>query len=179
MKKIMLLLTLATMTLWPLQASARNTSHTTAIGTASGALIGQAIGHDTESTLIGMAVGGVAGYIVGSEMDQNDPYVTSRIVEPYYPRHRYSYEKRFREREVCREAEIFAMVGGRPEQVITLACLENGRWIIQNGMSAKRRNVVIQNITYRPVHKKKKRKKHCRSHRHDDYYPRWERVTVW
>jgi len=174
MKKIMLLLTLATMTLSPLQANAGNTSRTTAIGAASGALIGQAVGHDTETTLIGTAVGGVVGYMVGNEMDKNAAvYGTSRVVEPYYPRHRYNYEKRYEERAVCRETEIIAMVGGRPKQVITLACLENGRWIIQNGVSPRRRDVVIQNITYRPVvHWKKKRKKHCRSHRHDDYYPR-------
>ena len=138
MKKIMLLLALATMALSPLQANARHTSRTTAIGVASGALIGQAIGRNTEAVLIGTAIGGVAGYIVGNEMDKHDAvYVrTYRVVEPYYPRRHYGYEKR------C--------------------------------------NVVIQNITYRPIiHKKKKRKKHCRSRRHNDYHPRWERVTVW
>ena len=178
----MLLLTLATMAFSPLQANAGNTSHTTAIGAAGGALIGQAIGHDTEATLIGTAVGGVVGYMVGNKMDKNDTTCikTSRVVEPYYPRRHHSYEKRYEERAVCRETEILAMVGGRPEQVVTMACLENGRWIIQDGVSRGRQDVVIQNITYRPVfHKKKKRKKHYRSRRYDDYYPRWERVAVW
>lgn len=40
------------------------------IGTAAGAGIGQAIGHDTGSTLIGAGVGGGAGYIIGNEQDK-------------------------------------------------------------------------------------------------------------
>jgi uncharacterized protein YcfJ len=40
------------------------------IGTGVGALAGQAIGHDTKSTLIGAAVGGGAGYVVGNEQDK-------------------------------------------------------------------------------------------------------------
>jgi len=39
-------------------------------GAGIGALAGQAIGHDTESTLIGAAVGGAAGYIIGNERDK-------------------------------------------------------------------------------------------------------------
>ena len=42
-----------------------------AIGTAAGAGIGQAAGGDTESTLIGAGIGGVAGYIIGNESDKN------------------------------------------------------------------------------------------------------------
>jgi uncharacterized protein YcfJ len=40
------------------------------IGTAAGAGIGQAIGHDTGSTLIGAGVGGGAGYMIGNESDK-------------------------------------------------------------------------------------------------------------
>ena len=40
------------------------------IGTGAGAGIGQAIGGNTESTLIGAAVGGGAGYMLGSEGDK-------------------------------------------------------------------------------------------------------------
>jgi outer membrane lipoprotein SlyB len=39
-------------------------------GAGIGALAGQAIGHDTESTLIGAAIGGAAGYIIGNERDK-------------------------------------------------------------------------------------------------------------
>lgn len=40
------------------------------IGTAAGAGIGQAIGRDTQSTLIGAGVGAGAGYMIGSEQDK-------------------------------------------------------------------------------------------------------------
>ena len=40
------------------------------LGTGVGALAGQAIGGDTEATLIGAAVGGGAGYMIGSERDK-------------------------------------------------------------------------------------------------------------
>lgn len=40
------------------------------IGTAVGAGAGQAIGGDTESTLIGAGAGAVGGFIIGSEQDK-------------------------------------------------------------------------------------------------------------
>ena len=42
-----------------------------AIGALAGAGIGQLAGGDTESSLIGAAVGGVAGYMFGNESDRN------------------------------------------------------------------------------------------------------------
>ncbi len=49
------------------------------LGAGIGALAGQAIGHDTESTVIGTAVGAGAGYVIGNESDK----ATNRR----YPRH--------------------------------------------------------------------------------------------
>ncbi len=40
------------------------------VGTLAGAGIGQLAGGDTESTLIGAAVGGGAGYLIGNEQDK-------------------------------------------------------------------------------------------------------------
>lgn len=40
------------------------------VGTAAGAGIGQAIGHDTKSTLIGAGVGAAGGYMLGNEGDK-------------------------------------------------------------------------------------------------------------
>jgi TolA-binding protein len=40
------------------------------VGTAAGAGIGQAVGHDTGSTLIGAGVGAGAGYMIGNESDK-------------------------------------------------------------------------------------------------------------
>ncbi len=43
-----------------------------AIGGGLGAIIGQAVGRDTEATLIGAAVGGGIGYIIGNEADKKE-----------------------------------------------------------------------------------------------------------
>ena len=40
------------------------------LGAGVGALAGQAIGHDTKSTVIGTAVGAGVGYAVGNESDK-------------------------------------------------------------------------------------------------------------
>jgi len=42
------------------------------VGSASGALVGQAIGHNTKSTLIGAAVGAAGGALIGNEIDKKD-----------------------------------------------------------------------------------------------------------
>jgi len=42
------------------------------IGGASGALLGQAIGGDTKSTLIGTAIGAAGGALIGNQMEQNN-----------------------------------------------------------------------------------------------------------
>jgi hypothetical protein len=42
----------------------------TLLGAGAGALAGQAIGRNTQSTVIGTAVGAGAGYIVGNEADK-------------------------------------------------------------------------------------------------------------
>ena len=40
------------------------------VGAGGGALLGQAIGRNTQSTVVGTAIGSVVGYLVGSEMDR-------------------------------------------------------------------------------------------------------------
>jgi hypothetical protein len=40
------------------------------IGTVAGAAIGQAVGRDTESTLIGAGIGAAGGYIIGDQQDK-------------------------------------------------------------------------------------------------------------
>ncbi len=60
------------------------------IGAGSGAIAGQAIGRNTEATLIGTAVGGLLGYIVGNEIDKGRGYayqpVYHRQPQPVYHR---------------------------------------------------------------------------------------------
>lgn len=43
-----------------------------AVGAGGGALAGQAIGRNTEGTLIGAGVGAVGGYLIGNEMDKSE-----------------------------------------------------------------------------------------------------------
>ncbi|MBN2468545.1 MAG: glycine zipper 2TM domain-containing protein [Deltaproteobacteria bacterium] len=51
-----------------------NTQKGAAIGAGIGALAGQAIGHDTEATLIGTAAGTLLGAIAGNAVDQQAAY---------------------------------------------------------------------------------------------------------
>jgi surface antigen len=118
-----------------------------AIGALGGAIAGQAIGRDTKGTLLGAAVGGLLGYIVGNEMDKHDQARLNQVYEtaPSYqstqwvnpdtnrsysvtPRPAYTQTSG----QICREAEIRAMVDGRPETVVSTACRDSaGRWVIQ------------------------------------------------
>ena len=118
-----------------------------AIGAATGAIAGQAIGHDTKGTLIGAAVGGLLGYIVGNEMDKYDQAQLNQVYESSPSHQRTQWVNPDTNRsytvtpqpaytqssgQVCREAEIIANVDGRPEKVKSTACRDNdGRWVIQ------------------------------------------------
>jgi surface antigen len=117
------------------------------LGAGSGAALGQALGRNTEATLIGTAVGGMLGYIVGNEMDKYDQARLNQVYEtaPSYqstqwvnpdtnrqysvtPKPAYTQPSG----QICREAEIQAIVDGRPETVISTACRDSaGRWVIQ------------------------------------------------
>jgi surface antigen len=118
-----------------------------AIGAATGAIAGQAIGHDTKGTLLGAAVGGLLGYIIGNEMDKYDQAQLNQVYETSPSNQRTQWVNPDTNRsysvtpkpaytapsgQVCREAEILATVDGRPEKVVSLACRDNnGRWVIQ------------------------------------------------
>ena len=118
-----------------------------AIGAATGAIAGQAIGRSTKGTLLGAAVGGLLGYIVGNEMDKYDQARLNQVYESAPSNQRTQWVNPDTQRsytvtpkpaytqpsgQVCREAEILATVDGRPEKVISTACRDNeGRWVIQ------------------------------------------------
>jgi len=116
-------------------------------GAAVGALIGQAIGHDTEATLLGAAIGGVLGYMVGNEMDKEDRRRLNDVYE-YQPdntttewvnpntgnRYRATPRRTYRDPRThrdCREVEILAEIDGKAEKTYATACRVNGRWEIQ------------------------------------------------
>ncbi len=115
------------------------------MGGASGALIGQAIGHNTEATLIGAAVGTMLGYIVGNEMDKYDKRQLNHVYErgisnrpsawvnpdtgnQYHVTPQPAYQQP-QTHNVCRKAEIEAVIDGRVQTTYTTACRDaQGRW---------------------------------------------------
>ena len=132
-----------------LLASCANRAQTGAAGgAAAGALIGQAICHNTGGTLIGAAVGTMLGYIVGSEMDKYDRQQLDHMYERGVSNQRSTWvnpdtgnqytvtpQPAYQEpssRRVCRRAEIEAVIDGRPERTYSTACRnEYGQWELQ------------------------------------------------
>lgn len=51
------------------------------IGGGTGAIVGQAIGHNAESTIVGATIGGVVGLLVGNQLERQHTHVVS------YPQH--------------------------------------------------------------------------------------------
>ena len=120
------------------------------IGAASGALLGQAIGGDTEATLIGAAVGTMLGYIVGNEMDKYDRQKLNQAYEvgpsgqstswqnpdngnAYQVTPQPAYSNPSQSSRPCRQAEILATIDGKTEKTYSTACRNNeGQWVLQN-----------------------------------------------
>lgn len=116
-------------------------------GAAGGALLGQAIGHDTNSTLLGAAIGGVLGYVIGNEMDKYDRQMLNNVYEStpsgqtktwVNPDQGNQYQVTPQapyvspQNQQCRQAEIRAIINGRPETTYTTACRDmNGQWQLQ------------------------------------------------
>lgn len=118
-------------------------------GAAGGALIGQAIGRNTEATLIGAAVGTMLGYIVGNEMDKfdkqqlNNAYERGPSGQPVTwvnPDSGNSYQVVPQQattnpstNQVCRDAEIVATIDGQEQKTISTACRNaQGQWVLSN-----------------------------------------------
>jgi len=73
MKKLnLLLVTLATAGALTLTGCATKTENGALIGAAGCALLGQAIGGNTGSTVIGAGVGAIAGAAIGENQDKQD-----------------------------------------------------------------------------------------------------------
>ena len=129
--------------------SGLNKAQTGAIGgAAGGALIGQMIGHNTEATLIGLAVGTMLGYIVGNEMDKYDREQLNHVYERGVSgsstawvnpdngnEYRVTPQPAYSEPQSdspCRKAEIIAVIEGKEQVTYTTACRDaNGQWQLQ------------------------------------------------
>lgn len=116
-------------------------------GAAGGAVLGQILGNDTEATLLGAAIGGVLGYMVGNEMDKYDRQRLNNVYETgpsnntnqwvnpdtgntYSVTPQPAYKDRVTNRD-CRTAQIEAVIDGKREITESVACRENGRWVLQ------------------------------------------------
>ncbi len=117
-------------------------------GGAAGAIIGQAIGHNTEATLIGLAIGTMLGYIVGNEMDKYDRQELNRVYErgvsnqpstwvnpdnknqyTVTPQPAYTNQ---RTNQPCRKAKIDAVIDGQRKNIYSTACRDAyGHWQLQ------------------------------------------------
>ena len=117
-------------------------------GAAAGAIIGQAIGHNTEATLLGAAIGGLLGYIVGNEMDKYDLQELNHVYErgvsnrpsswvnpdtgnqySVTPQPAYTDPASHR---VCRKAKIDAVIDGQRKNTYSTACRDAyGHWQLQ------------------------------------------------
>ena len=105
------------------------------------------IGESTEATLLGGAIGGVLGYVVGDQMEKRDRTQLNQTLEntPSYETNTWTnpdtgnqysvtpepaYEDPNAD-QVCRKVDILAEVDGRTERTEATACRENGRWVLQ------------------------------------------------
>ena len=116
------------------------------IGVLTGGLAGALLAGDKEmGALIGAGIGGIIGYIIGNEMDKNDMAKLNNVYErsPSYhttewtnPDTGASYavtpQPAFIDNEYwCRNAEINAIIDGKPEVVNAKACRNNnGNWVL-------------------------------------------------
>jgi len=120
-----------------------------ASGAVGGALLGQAIGHNTEATLIGATVGTLIGYMVGNEMDKYDRQQLNHVYErgvsgrssswqnpdsgnqySVTPQPAYSSNST---NQPCRDAEIETIIDGKTQTTRTTACRgADGNWQLQS-----------------------------------------------
>ena len=117
------------------------------LGAGGGAIAGQAIGRNTESTLIGTTLGTLIGYMVGNEMDKNSLQYREVSYQPRYePRYQpvpsgYRYDYRPAQSYqvpagACRQVEILGTVHGAPEKIITTACHTPEGWVLMEPLES-------------------------------------------
>ncbi|MDD5758364.1 MAG: glycine zipper family protein [Desulfobulbaceae bacterium] len=135
MKKLLALVTIALgLALADKAGAGSNGVNGTLLGAGSGALIGQALGRNTESTVVGTAVGAMIGYALDNGVARGPSY-------GYQPR---MVVVRPENQQTCREMEMLATIDGYPEKVYGLACWQDGVWVrIEEDRP--------QPIVYRPV----------------------------
>ncbi|PID41657.1 MAG: hypothetical protein CR981_03030 [Proteobacteria bacterium] len=147
MKKVLLAAAI-TLAATNVQAADKSTMGGLFFGASSGALMGQAIGGDTESTLVGTAIGSMLGLIIGSEMEKphrihhhrhmHRPHIEHQpeiYQEEHISESTYYYEEveqvpvHYRPiRRKCKEAEILGTINGKPRKLYGIVCKTRNGW---------------------------------------------------
>lgn len=143
MKKLILTTIAALSISTSVHAGQQNSLGGLIIGAGSGALVGQAIGRDTESTLVGTAVGSVLGYIIGNEMDKDSrvyyhpgpqrpaPHRPVVHQQKHVTTHHYHYvttQPARPPKRHCKEAEILGTVHGKAKKIYGTVCRTDQGW---------------------------------------------------
>jgi hypothetical protein len=124
------------------------------LGGGTGAIVGQAIGHNTESTIIGATVGGVVGFVIGSEMDRHRTTV-HHYSQPAYSHQRSNYYRErphYRERPRVVRQEFYYYNNGNPGYRHGYKKKRhpyNSRRVFSNGPRHERRHYKKQNKRHR------------------------------
>jgi len=107
------------------------------VGGGSGALVGQAIGRNTESTIIGATVGGILGYVIGNEQrspghrgysqvttySQNNYHRPHRPLRPRLVKEEYHYYSN--PRKTCKETITIIKKHGKRKRIVSTECWKN------------------------------------------------------
>ena len=116
------------------------------MGAAGGAIVGQAIGHNHQATLLGALAGTMIGYMVGNEMDKYDREQLNHVYERGVSGQPNSWVNPDTGSSYsvvpqpavntgagpCRQANITAVIDGRTENTVSKACRDaNGQWVLQ------------------------------------------------
>ncbi|OSM01644.1 putative 17 kDa surface antigen [Magnetofaba australis IT-1] len=130
-----------------LAGCANNAQQGAGVGALAGALAGSLTSkskNKEQNALIGAAIGGALGYMIGNEMDKADKQRLRDVYETSPSNKTSSWVNpdsgnqyrvtpkpavTSRSGQVCRDAEIEAVIDGRRETVVQRACrLPDGRW---------------------------------------------------
>ena len=116
-------------------------------GAAGGAVLGQALGRNRYATVAVAAMGGIIGYLVGTEMDKSDTQKLNEALEYGEPGKTISWKNPDTgdayqitpqafitddaTKQKCRITEVVATVEGKEQKTTSKACRNSdGQWVL-------------------------------------------------
>ncbi len=141
------ILMLSTLLLTNAQAGDRRVSGAI-LGGGTGAIVGQAIGHNVETTIIGATIGGVTGLLIGNELQRHQgpayhpgqatSYSENHGDRKYHRRHQPVFKKGYRSyRDNCKKIITVKRGHHRSKRVVTTICDNNHRRHYQNRFNGR------------------------------------------